>query len=386
MESFIYRLKAAVPDLRIPAPPAERVCSLSEADPRAFCGRLLSCLEAGTPVLLQDPAWPRRWVQEMEAACARAAHGPGDLLLATSGSTGVPKLCRHTLHTLYTAAEGYARRFGKDGTPHAVHVLPCHHIGGLMQLIRTAACSGRVHFADYRDSSSLLQAPFPLEEASLSLVPTQLYRLLEAPSGAEALSRFGLIFIGGAAAPRNLLERARARGLRLSLCYGSTETAAMVTALDPEAFLEGENSVGQPLPHARVSIDANRQIRVESASTTLGYLNRDQPFCRDPFITGDTGTFDDNGHLHILGRADRSFITGGEKVHPEQVESAALATGLVRSATCRGVADPDWGTRVELVVSFATSATDSLRELRLALAESLPAFALPKRILTEDET
>jgi len=384
VERVLKKLKQTAPGLGDRPDQTEEVAFLAEREPAVFLRRLFAALERERPAVCMNPDWPQTWAQSVRESVRRTAPSPGEMLLATSGSTAIPKLCRHTITTLHSAASGFADRFGASGIVHAVNVLPCHHIGGLMPVFRAAACSGMVHFADYRDTDSLLVAPFPLRQASISLVPTQLHRMLEDAECVQALRRFGLILIGGAAAGPPLLDRARQAGLRISLCYGSTETAAMVTALDPEAFLNGARSVGTALPHAEVSIDENRGILVISESITHGYLNQSPPCSRQPFATGDLGRFDESRHLHILGRADRAFTTGGETVHPEQVEAAALATGLLASATCRGVPDRDWGMRVELNVHFLTSCSSGPAALADLLSEALPPYARPKRIIDLD--
>nr|WP_238710649.1 AMP-binding protein [Oceanipulchritudo coccoides] len=330
---------------------------------------------------MEDPHWPGDWKDALSGIAAqyKAEHPPA-ILIPTSGTTGVPKYCIHTSDTLFCSARGFAERFGKQGIVHAVNVLPGHHVGGLMPIIRSMECSGRLHYADYRNSDGFQSAPFPLEEASISLVPTQLRRMLASQRGTRVLRRFGLILVGGAACPPDLLEISRREEIRLCPCYGSTETAAMVTALDPEEFLAGQTGVGTALPHAEISIDSTGRILVRSGSIAMGYIPTNELFSRDPFPTGDLGAMNETGHLHIGGRADRVIITGGENVHPEQIEAAAVATGLIQSALCRGVPDPDWGTRVELEVVMKPEASGSMGSLRAELQERLPHYAVPKAI------
>lgn len=154
----------------------------------------------------------------------------------------------------------------------------------------------------------------------------------------------------------------------------------MVTALDPEAFLSGKTGVGTPLPHAQVEVDAHQRVLVRANSLLLDYLPSVDGFSRDPFVMGDLGKRDASGNLTILGRSDRVINTGGEKVHPEQVEAAAIASGLVCGAHCRGCPDTDWGTRVELECSVR-SLSDELEQLiRQSLEQHLPAYAVPKVI------
>lgn len=342
--------------------------------------KIMEAVEGGQSLVLSDPVWPAGWKRRMEKIASNppAETGP-PILIPTSGTTGMPKYCIHTAATLNCAANGFATRFGRRGIIHAVNILPLHHVGGLMPILRAGACSGQVHFADYRRADSLQSASFPLEQASLSLVPTQLRRMLANAAMKTTLRRFGLILAGGAACPADLLEQARQAGLNLCPCYGSTETAAMVTALDPEDFLAGESGVGAAMPHAKVTVGTGGQVKIESDSLCHGYLPADPGFIRSPFTTGDLGKMDSAGRLHIQGRADRVINTGGEKIHPEQVELAALSSGIVSAARCHGVSDTEWGQKVvlEVVLSDPSASPEQLRGI---LAGQLPPYAIPKEV------
>ena len=80
-----------------------------------------------------------------------------------------------------------------------------------------------------------------------------------------------MIWVGGAALPSALAERCRAAGLRISPCYGSSETGAMVCALEPERFLAGEPGVGRPLGHAELAIaPGDGAVRIRAASLAAG--------------------------------------------------------------------------------------------------------------------
>src|ERR1051326_5185908 len=96
----------------------------------------------------------------------------------------------------------------------------------------------------------------------ISLVPTQLQRLLANPDTVRWLKNFRMIFIGGGPLWPELADAAAAAELPLSLTYGMTETAAMVTALLPKEFLAGVRSSGPALPHARVGLNAEGIVTV----------------------------------------------------------------------------------------------------------------------------
>ena len=111
----------------------------------------------------------------------------------------------------------------------------------------------------------------------LSLVPTQLARLLAHPDGVAFLQQLQLIWIGGAALPTPLADQARALQLPLVPCYGSTETAAMVAALPPDRFLAGEPGCGDPLVDVELRLAADGALEVRTDRLALGCWRADQP-------------------------------------------------------------------------------------------------------------
>jgi len=210
----------------------------------------------------------------------------------------------------------------------------------------------------------------------LSLVPTQLQRLLGQPRAVDWLKKFRAVFVGGGPAWPDLLEAAAAVRVPISPCYGMTETAAMVAALLPEDFLAGARSCGTVLPHARVEIVEDSVVRIGGGSVFRGYYPawRAEPM----FETEDIGQIDSRDHLHIAGRRDAVIVTGGKKVAPEEVEAALRATGRFADVAVVGVPDAEWG---QCVVACypAGNGPAQLDEVRAALSERLAAYKCPKR-------
>lgn len=353
---------------------------LEDNNPQTFWRGLIPALASGRKVFLSPSragSHPPDPLSRMDAHATEAAEGA--LFIPTSGTSGRPRHCHHSLSTLQVAAEGFREAFG-ECCPHALVCLPQHHVGGLLPVFRAAACGGQVCFTDYKDPGQWEKAPFPLGEASLSLVPTMLEWMRRHPSCLPVLKRIERIFIGGAAASPELLAWARREGLRLSPAYGSTETGAMVTALPPEAFLDGLQGCGFPLPHARIAFTGDGRITVASAANLLAYLPAEEGFARQPFVTSDIGAFNEGGSLDIFGRMDRVINSGGEKIHPERIEALVLASGKVKGCRCEGVPDPYWGQRIELFIEPAEVREDPRQAVREFLRERLPAWACPKEI------
>lgn len=384
MDYIIRQLEASLTLSLSASRRAEVPCLLDGRSAEAFWADFLDALRHGRCACAVDPDWPRAWKDAAWAEAESAAIANEEafrLLLPTGGSTGKPRLCLHDLGTLSAAAQGYAERFANQNLHHFISCLPPYHVGGMMPAFRAVACGGRVAYLDYRDPDSFAQAAFPLKESALSLVPTQLRRILSTAGGARRLRSFGLILVGGAACPADLLREARAKEIPLAPCYGSTETAAMITVLSPAAFLAGKESSGTPLPHVRLEIESGSgRLLVYADSNLRAYVPARRDFSRQPFRTQDLAEFDSDGGLRILGRHDRVIISGGKKIQPEAVEEAALRSGLCADVLCRARDDADWGQAVVLIVVPRDPPSFGKEALLRALRDHLPSAALPKSI------
>lgn len=296
----------------------------------------------------------------------------GWLGIATGGSSGTRKFARHDEGTLTAAVRGFCAHFGITRV-NAIDVLPAYHVSGLMARVRCAETGGR-HVAWEWKRLEAGDRPMLTEARDgwvISLVPTQLQRLLGAAEAVAWLRGFKIIFVGGGPVWPELAEAAARERLPVSLSYGMTETAAMVAALKPEEFLAGARSCGRALPHVTIDFfgDVGRvpshaegnEMRVEGTPPTggdeeggvvriagesvfRGYWP--ESLTTREFVTEDLGRLDERGHLQILGRRDAVIISGGKKVQPAEVEAALRATGEFADVAVIGVPDAEWGEAV----------------------------------------
>jgi o-succinylbenzoate---CoA ligase len=324
-----------------------------------FIIEFLAAVSLEMPVFLANPRWGEVEQQQFTDLITQGTPLPGTIMIPTGGTSGQLKLAIHNLATLSAAVQGFQEFYGvAEINSHCL--LPLHHVSGLMQLWRSITTNG------YFTTNQAVPGSF------ISLVPTQLQRWL--PTRSDWLRSFKTVIIGGAPATANLLAEACAAQIPLSPSYGTTETAAMVAALPITDFLAGAVGCGQCLPHAQLRIRPDTGcIEIKSPSLMLGYY----PTPRDSaeyWLTDDLGEFDEAGNLQIMGRESQKIISGGEKIFPEQVEAAILATGLVIDVCVFGVPDVEWGDRV---IACYVGAVD-LVVLQTAVADRLAAFKRPK--------
>jgi O-succinylbenzoic acid--CoA ligase len=229
-----------------------------------------------------------------------------------------------------------------------------------------------------------------LRISHLSVVPTQLRRLLPAVPAA-GWSALRAVISGGDATPPSLVAEAVGRGLPVLTTYGCTEAAALVT-LSPAGRAERlPQDSGLRLPHRRLRVSASGEIEIAGRTLALGYLGPDGltplPGAGGWFATGDIGRLGVDGTLHVLGRRDRRFVSGGENVHPEAIEQALAALPGVAQAAVVAVPEAEFGHRavafLRLDGPVPEAGTAWLSQVRSALdaAGTLPRFMYPVRVL-----
>lgn len=335
-------------------------------------------VERGGCIFMHDPGWS---VAERVAADALmgmaepgagAAVAEGWLCIRTGGSSGGFRFARHDERTLAAAVEGFCRHYAL-GRVNAMGVLPPWHISGLMARVRCAATGGEYVDCDWKAlEAGRLPAMAGGRDWVISLVPTQLRRLLMSAAAVKWLRRFDLIFLGGGPVWADLADGAVNAGLPIVLSYGMTETAAMVAAQRPGEFLAGDRSSGRAMPHAQLGISPDGRVCVTAESVFRGYFpNRTDSRAH---LTDDLGRIDADGRLHVCGRADAAIVTGGKKVQPAEVEAALRDSGEFDDVVVLGLPDPEWG---EVVVA-CYPATQPPPDVARAVA-ALASYQRPKR-------
>ena len=352
---------------------------LAERDGRSFMTQFAQAVAGSGPVFLGDPGWAeiqRAWWEPLVAAATVGGTPGGDrawLMIPTGGTSGGMRFVRHDQDSISAAVRGFCSHFGLTRV-NAIGVLPLYHVSGLMAWMRSALTGGTFLPWDWKQIDAGQRPALGDGEWVISLVPTQLQRLLASPAAVSWLRGLRVIFLGGGPVWPDLADAAAAVGLRVSLSYGLTETAAMVTALRPDEFLSGARTSGSALAHARVTVSDDGTIVVGGESLFHGYY----PEYRDgrEFDTGDLGRIDASGQLIVLGRRDAVIITGGKKVQPLEVEAVLRASGEFDDVAVLGVPHPEWGE--EVVAFYPAGARVPNRPLAVA---SLPGFQRPKRFV-----
>ena len=319
-----------------------------------------------------SPFGPRGWLAALPSDAGA--------LVATSGSTGAPKLV--VLSTDALRASGEATHVRLGGAGRWLLALPAHHIAGL-QVVARSVLAGTTPtllppgpFTGEAFTAAATKMLAGDDRAYVSLVPTQLGRLIADDAARPVLARFSAVLIGGAALNPGLAQQAADAGVNIVRTYGMSETSG------------GCVYDGVGLDGVQWRIEDDGRILLTGPMLASGYLG-DTELSAESFPeidgtrwfrTSDFGREVD-GRLEVLGRIDDVIISGGVNIAPVPIEAALGAHPEVSEAAVVGVPDPQWG---QAVIALAVGRFDE-DELRESVRQNLGGVGVPKRIFSVDE-
>lgn len=357
--------------------------SMNAEDPVLLRASLARALDGGPAVGLGMLGDAPDWVPAGTA-----------VVIATSGSSGVPKRVALSGEALRASAEATAQRIGAGRW---LLALPGGYVAGLQVVVRSilagtepVALEGRFSPESFAEATLSMLRPAQgdgVPELYTSLVPAQLATLLDAAADTPvraALRAYRAILVGGQALPEPLRERAADLGVRLVRTYGSTETSG--------------GCVYDGVPLESVAVRAvDGELRIAGPMLADGYLGDGEltarTFTHDEhgirwYRTGDLGLVDD-GVVRVHGRADNVIVSGGINVSLDRVERIVRRIPGLGSAVVVGVDDERWGEASVIVAArgeaLRRSESDQLDQARAAVAEEIGRHARPARMVLVDE-
>ncbi|MCH8510693.1 MAG: 2-succinylbenzoate--CoA ligase [Kiritimatiellae bacterium] len=286
----------------------------------------------------------------------------------TTGSSGHPKAVVHSLEAHYYSALGANRHLPLNHTHRWILNLPLYHVGGIGVLFRCLLAGAAVvsetgtgpekplektgtgpEKTTTKTGTDPVRTMLENRVTHLSLVPTQLIRLMRHEKAAELAKQLHTILLGGAPIPRDLVARALDHGFPVHATYGMTETASQVTTVarndDPDLRRETD---GMILPHRNIRMAPDGEILVRGHTLALGLYQEGEivPIVDDEgwYHTGDLGKLE-NQHLVVTGRKDNRFISGGENIQPEEIERHLLEITGASTVVVTPKPDPEFGHR-----------------------------------------
>lgn len=351
------------------------------------------------------------------APMATTSRGRDDLawLFYTSGTTGRPKGAMLTHRNLAVMAHAYVAEVDPTAPGDSIlHAAPMSHGSGLYILPHIMrGATNVVPESGSFEPDEIFALAGHWRSMSLFAAPTMVKRMVSSPTGFDATALRTIVYGGGPM----YVDDARAAldrfGPRIAQIYGQGESPMTITTLSSEAiadiahprWLDRLASVGVPFSCLEVRVvdaegrpAATGEIAVRGPSVMAGYWNNPEASAdtiRDGWLmTGDMGTFDDEGYLTLKDRSKDVIISGGSNIYPREIEEVLQSHGAVREVSVIGRPDPEWGEiAIAYVVGDATpAALDALCLERIArfkrpkdyvFVEALPKNNYGKILKTE---
>ena len=330
------------------------------------------------------------------------------LILYTSGTTGKPKGVVTTHQNIQAQVTSLISAWGWTADDRILHVLPLHHIHGIINVLTCALWSGaQCHILSKFDAEVVCDR---ISEGDLTLfmaVPTIYVKLIAAWEKADSdrqkrisagCAKMRLMVSGSAALPVQVLEKwQNISGHFLLERYGMTEIGmALSNPLNGERFA---GYVGKPLPQVEVRlVDENGElvtlgtpgeIQVKGETVFLEYWQKPEAtvkaFRDGWFCTGDLAVIE-NDNYRILGRISVDIIkTGGYKVSALEIEEVLRTHPNIQDCAVVGVEDAEWGERVCAALVLKSGNDLSLETLRNWAKERLAVYKVPSKIIVVEE-
>ena len=347
--------------------------ALSRLDPQLICvDEAHRDAAGGYPTLVLDRITAAPDPTDAAIDLAREA-----AIVFTSGSGGVPKGVVLTAGNLFAGAVASNVNLPLDVTDGWLADLPLYHVGGLAILYRCALAGSAVYVRDGFAPGSTLDQVAAGNVTILSCVPEMLQSLLEADPEARILPRAKLILLGGGAIDPRLLDTCRRLGVPVLPTYGMTEAASQIYTAD--RLLPGMEMIVLDDAGRASPVGERGELAIRGRAVFTRYLDAETAVsdAEGWFHTGDLGRLDTAGSLEVIGRRDETFVSGGENIHPAEIES--VARGYDGLDDCAVIAVPSrrWGRRPVL---YATPAALDPTALRDWLDARLPKLLVPDRV------
>lgn len=383
---------------------ADSGASLLIATPARLDGLEPGDVPQGCGIIAEGDALASAEALGGEMAPSDAAPDELAAILYTSGSTGRPKGVMLSHANMWLGAQSVAEYLGLAPDDRTLAVLPLSFDYGQNQLFSTWYAGGCVVPLDYLTPRDVIKAVGRHGITTLAAVPPLWVQLCELDWPPEAAANLRRLTNSGGALTPGLVRRLRELfpQARLFPMYGLTE-AFRSTYLDPSLVDSHPTSMGKAIPHAEILvIGDNGDVTADGEEGELVHCGPlvAQGYWQDAERTaerfrpappasryggtaawsGDRVRREADGLLYFVGRRDAMIKSAGNRISPQEIEEAALASGLVVEAVALGIHDERLGQAVHLVVRGLSESSGREEDLKHILQKELPNFMQPKVI------
>jgi fatty-acyl-CoA synthase len=311
---------------------------------------------------------------------------PGDLLLVyTSGTTGDPRGAMHTAAGIQANAVAAIAAQGLNTQSRVLTVLPLFHVGGLcIQTLPALAAGARVHLHARFDADAWFDTVAGWWPTTTLLVPAVMKALVDHPRWATAdLSSLAFVNSGSQIVPRALIDAFHARGIPVAQVYGATETGPVSVVLRPADAMAHPGMAGRPAIGVQLRLAPDGEVLLKAPNMMRGYHRSSEPGfdAEGWFRTGDLAVQHADGMLEVVGRSKELIISGGENIHPAEIEQWVATLPFVADCAVVGLPSARWGEVPALAVVLKPGAVLDQAALQALLEQQLARFKHPHTVV-----
>jgi len=309
------------------------------------------------------------------------------LIVYTSGTTGTPKGAVLTQSALLWNAFNSIHAHDLGQSDHVLSPLPMFHVGGLNNQTLPALLAGAMVTLHRRFEPGLWLADVAARKPTFSLlVPATLQAVINHPDWAATdLSSLRLLNTGSMVVPGSLIRAFHDRGVPVGQIYGATETAPIATVLMAQDAFARPGSAGKAALHSEVRL-VEGEIQVRGPNVMRRYWNNPDATAAVMtadgwFRTGDLGRWDEEGFLWIDGRSKDLIISGGENIHPAELENVLADCASISESAVIGIEDAKWGEAACAIVVLKPGASLDEPGVLALFKDRIARYKHPRRVI-----
>ena len=325
------------------------------------------------------------------------------VVIFTSGSTGKPKAVLNSAYNAIKAVYYAARQYDFTEKDRNLALLPCFHVFGLaLNITIPALCHYRSFIPSKIRPDYLIDLINKNKITVYGTVPTLILSLLKSPNfSSEKVTSLRLAFLGGAATtePQMLLLKEKFPNLHPCNVYGMSENPLISVTKYNDTIEKTTQTVGKPFDDIQIEIRTpegkvvkqgeSGEICIKCDSMIICYYKLDvdqQPLDERGFMpTGDLGFIDEDGYIHLVGRAKDLIIRGGENISPGEIAAEISKLDYVSDVKVLGVPHELLGEEVAAALILKEGATFDKAKINAYLMETLAKYKIPAHYVIYDK-
>tara|TARA_B100000674_G_scaffold496175_2_gene525612 strand:- start:1279 stop:2478 length:1200 start_codon:yes stop_codon:yes gene_type:complete len=333
--------------------------------------QILACLIFRRSFVVLDSSWPTHYSESFLNCLQHIPDSSPHVLIATSGSTGQPKLVCHHMDSLFKSANRSLSHSPISSTDAVLLSLSPAAMGGLLTIVKALVSGARLSLC----SGHWLDALAPSGQWHLAVVPQQLARLML--DVRLSTVSFKSVLVGGDSAPYLLKQQVEEANLPVIYSYGATETCGQIVATNRTS------DDYEALPGVQLD-RLNQQLLIQTDTLARGYLTSDGflslPMHNGFYVTQDLVEFSPT--FKVIGRKDFQFQSGSQLVSPEFIESELLTSSLISQVVVVPSPDDRFGW---VPIAYVPDGTD-IALLKMHADAHLPKHLRPASFLPLPES